>query len=78
MFGFGASEALFIALFGIIVLGPKRIQDLSRHAGRALRELSLAKENLVNELNSAVDSEDYNCPDSPHDTPEIYKSVEGK
>lgn len=39
-FGVGPLEILFILLIAFVIFGPKRIFDISRNAGRAMREIS--------------------------------------
>ena len=39
-FGVGPLEILFIALIAFVIFGPKRIFEISRNLGRAMREIS--------------------------------------
>lgn len=46
MFGVSPAELVTIAVIALVVLGPRRLPDLSRKAGRALRELKETAEEL--------------------------------
>lgn len=55
MFGIGMPELILIAIVALIVLGPKKLPDLAKSMGRAVREFQKA----TNELKETfqVDSE---------------------
>jgi sec-independent protein translocase protein TatB len=55
MFGIGMPELILIAVVALIVLGPKRLPDLAKSMGRALREFKKATSELKDTLQ--VDSE---------------------
>jgi len=55
MFGIGMPELILIAVVALIVLGPKRLPDLAKSMGRALREFKKATSELKETLQ--VDSE---------------------
>lgn len=46
MFGVSPAELVTIAVIALVVLGPRRLPELSRKAGRALRELKETAEEL--------------------------------
>jgi len=55
MFGIGMPELVLIAVVALIVLGPKRLPDLAKSMGRAMREFKKATSELKETLQ--VDSE---------------------
>ena len=71
MFGLGAGEILIILLMGIIFIGPKKLPELSRNLGKALREFQKTKDGIMDTLNTD-DSSDGAGPD---DDDEKVKSI---
>jgi Tat protein translocase TatB subunit len=55
MFGIGMPELIIIAVLALIVLGPKKLPDLAKSMGRAVREFKKATSELKETLQ--VDSE---------------------
>jgi sec-independent protein translocase protein TatB len=55
MFGIGMPELILIAALALIVLGPKKLPDLAKSMGRAVREFRKATSELKETLQ--VDSE---------------------
>jgi sec-independent protein translocase protein TatB len=55
MFGIGMPELILIAVVALIVLGPKKLPDLAKSLGRALREFKKATAELKETFQ--VDSE---------------------
>jgi TatA/E family protein of Tat protein translocase len=55
MFGIGMPEMLLILAIALIVIGPKRLPDLARSLGRAMREFKKATNELKETL--SVDDE---------------------
>lgn len=55
MFGIGMPELILIAVVALIVLGPKRLPDLAKSMGRAVREFRKATSELKETLQ--VDNE---------------------
>jgi TatA/E family protein of Tat protein translocase len=55
MFGIGMPELILIAVVALIVLGPKKLPDLAKSMGRAMREFKKATSELKETLQ--VDSE---------------------
>lgn len=63
----GPLEILIIAVFALLVFGPKKLPELSRTLGRALAEFRRATKEFSDELTSAVD-EDVNQTKKADDT----------
>ena len=55
MFGFGMPEMLLILAIALIVIGPKKLPDLAKSLGRALREFKKATSELKESIE--LDSE---------------------
>ena len=51
MFGIGMPEMILIAAVALIVLGPKKLPELAKSLGRALREFKKA----TSELKESID-----------------------
>ena len=49
---FGASEIVIIAVFALLVFGPRRLPEMARSAGKALREFRRATAEVTDELRS--------------------------
>jgi len=54
MFGLGAGEILLIVFAALIFLGPKKIPELAKGLGKAIREFQKAKDELMNEVQSGA------------------------
>jgi TatA/E family protein of Tat protein translocase len=51
MFGLGAGELLLIFVIAILFLGPKKIPELAKGLGQAVREFQKARDDMMNEIN---------------------------
>ncbi|MBY0415519.1 MAG: twin-arginine translocase TatA/TatE family subunit [Bdellovibrionales bacterium] len=51
MFGLGAGELLLIFVIAILFLGPKKIPELAKGLGQAMREFQKARDDMMNEIN---------------------------
>ena len=51
MFGLGAGELLLIFVIAILFLGPKKIPELAKGLGQAVREFQKARDDMMSELN---------------------------
>ncbi len=55
MFNIGGGEILVILLLALLVLGPQRLPDAARQAGKAMGELRRLSTGFQNELKQAMD-----------------------
>lgn len=55
MFGIGGAELLVIFLFALLFIGPKKLPELARGLGKGIREFQKAKDDLLDQVNSAPD-----------------------
>lgn len=53
MFGLGAGELLLIFVIAILFLGPKKIPELAKGLGQAMREFQKARDEMMTEINKA-------------------------
>jgi sec-independent protein translocase protein TatA len=67
MFGLGAGELLVILIVALIFVGPKKLPELAKGLGKALREFQKAKDELMNEMNR---------PETKDETPKSIKAEE--
>lgn len=51
MFGLGAGELLLIFVIAVLFLGPKKIPELAKGLGQAVREFQKARDEMMNEIN---------------------------
>ncbi len=87
MFGLGAGELLLIFVIAILFLGPKKIPELAKGLGQAVREFQKARDDMMNEINKphptnepakkadveVVATKVEASPDSKTDSPESTK-----
>ncbi len=72
--GFG--ELLVIALFILIFFGPKKIPDIARSLGKAIREFKKAMQDVQSEFQSVTGIDIDSEISSPNAQPEIEKPKE--
>ena len=70
MFGIGMPELIVILAVALIVLGPKRLPEIARSLGKAMREFK----NATNELKSAVNLDD-DIKDIKHTISDVKSDV---
>lgn len=51
----GPGEVLLIAVLALLIFGPKRLPEIARTAGRALREFRKITAEVTSELRSELD-----------------------
>lgn len=51
MFGLGAGELLLIFVIAVLFLGPKKLPELAKGLGQAVREFQKARDEMMNEIN---------------------------
>jgi sec-independent protein translocase protein TatA len=67
MFGLGAGELFLIFMIAILFLGPKKIPELAKGLGQAIREFEKAKHEMQAEINKPMHEEHHqeNLADIP-------------
>ncbi len=50
MFGLGMGEILVIAVIALLFIGPKKLPELAKQLGRAVKEFKSAKQDFLNEM----------------------------
>jgi sec-independent protein translocase protein TatB len=82
MFDVGFSELVFIALLALIVLGPKRLPEVARAAGRWLAKLrnfvSNVKQDLHREMHNAEILELHRLKQELDDTRRLMQDASGQ
>jgi Tat protein translocase TatB subunit len=61
MFGLGFGEIVIILVLALILLGPKRLPDVAKQLGKALRDFKRATEDLKDQFETEL----YNEPARP-------------
>lgn len=56
MFGLGGGELLLIFVIALLFLGPKKIPELAKGLGQAVREFQKARDDMMNEINKPAPS----------------------
>lgn len=59
MGNFGPMEMLVIAIFGLLVFGPKKLPEMARHAAQAVREFKKVTGEITHDLQSELDLNSY-------------------
>jgi sec-independent protein translocase protein TatA len=55
MFGLGAPELMVIAVIALILFGPKKLPEMGKSLGSALREFKKGADSLTQEVKDTVD-----------------------
>jgi len=55
MFGIGMQEIILVLLIALIFLGPKRIPEIAKSLGKALREFRKASSDLREEIEKEIE-----------------------
>ena len=58
MFGLGVPEMLVIAVIALIIFGPKRLPEMGKSVGQALREFKKGADSVADEVKAAADVSD--------------------
>lgn len=53
----GAGEVFFIAIFALLIFGPKKLPEIARQLGNALSQFRKATNEFKEELSISVDPE---------------------
>lgn len=56
--GIGGMEILVILVIALVVFGPKKLPEMGRSLGKAIREFKSAGNDIQDELNRAVNEND--------------------
>jgi TatA/E family protein of Tat protein translocase len=51
MFGLGAGELFLIFIIALLFLGPKKLPELAKGLGQAMREFQKARDDMMSEMN---------------------------
>ncbi len=56
--GLGAPELIVILIIALLVFGPKRLPDMGRSLGKAIREFRNAGKEIQNDIVESIDKDD--------------------
>ena len=62
MFGIGMQEMVIILVIALIVFGPKKLPDIGRSVGNAMREFKKAQADFMDAVNTASHEDDDRPP----------------
>ncbi len=51
MFGLGAGELFLIFVIALLFLGPKKLPELAKGIGQAMKEFQKSRDEIINEMN---------------------------
>lgn len=54
MFGLGPQEIIFIMFIALLIFGPKKLPELGRTIGKAMREFKKATSEIEKEVQSGI------------------------
>lgn len=54
MFGLGPQELIFILFIALLIFGPKKLPELGKSLGKAIREFKKATTEIEREVNSGL------------------------
>lgn len=54
MFGLGPQEIVFIMFIALLIFGPKKLPELGRTIGKAMREFKKATSEIEKEVQSGI------------------------
>ncbi len=63
--GLGGMEILIILIIALVIFGPKKLPEMGRSLGKAIREFKSAGSELQDELTRTVNEPDKNSTKEP-------------
>ncbi len=57
MFGIGSTEIIIIFLIVLVIFGPRRLPEMGKSIGKAIREFKNAGREIEQDLTEALESE---------------------
>ena len=58
MFGLGAGELILIFVIAILFLGPKKLPELAKGLGQAMKEFQKARDDMMSEIQKPAVTEE--------------------
>ncbi len=65
LFGMGAGEIILILIVALIIWGPRKLPEIARTLGRAVRVLKKTTSDLTSEITKEIDQEEKDRPSQP-------------
>lgn len=56
MFGLGAGELLLIFVIAVVFLGPKKLPELAKGLGQAMKEFQKARDEVMSEIQKSPET----------------------
>ena len=72
-FGIGLPEIIFILLIAFVIFGPKRVVEISKTAGKVMRNLSKDASDIQKTLNEELEGEKPGRPGAADRRPDQMK-----
>jgi sec-independent protein translocase protein TatA len=66
----GPAELILIMALALLVFGPKKLPEIGRGIGNALREFNKARNDFMQTIHSEVDRDEYRLDDVPRSAPD--------
>lgn len=66
--GLGAPELIVILIIALLVFGPKRLPDMGRSLGKAIREFRNAGKEIQNDIAESIDDKERDSTKSANKT----------